>query len=95
MLRLASAQPTAALATLAIGASLALWGMAIGALARNGRLFELIALSFAYAGLQRAALSNVLVAPADTLRWHLAALPVALLAIAIAIRFPVHRPNSG
>ena len=44
MLRLAVSQPTAALATLAIGASLALWGIAIGAFARNGRLFELIAL---------------------------------------------------
>jgi hypothetical protein len=86
MLRLASAQPTAALATLAIGASLALWGMAIGALARNGRLFELIALSFAYAGLQRAAISNVLVAPADALRWHLLALPIALGLLVLGLR---------
>jgi hypothetical protein len=86
MLRLASAQPTAALATLAIGASLALWGMAIGALARNGRLFELMALSFAYAGLQRAAISNVLVAPADALRWHLLALPIALGLLVLGLR---------
>ena len=47
-------------------------------MARNGRFFELLVLSLAYAGLQRAALMNVLVAPADTLRWHLLALPVAV-----------------
>ena len=85
MLRLASTHPTAALAILVIGASLALWGMAIGALARNGRLFELLALGFAYAGLQRAAVANVLVAPADAVRWHLLALPIALVIILLFV----------
>jgi hypothetical protein len=78
VLRMLAMQPTVALATLAIGASLGLWGLASGAVARNGRFFELLVLSLAYAGLQRAALMNVLVAPADTLRWHLLALPVAV-----------------
>lgn len=86
MLRLAASQPDAALATAAIGASLALWGMAIGALARNGRLFEMLALLFAYAGLQRAAVSNIMVAPEDALRWHLLALPVAVALLVASTR---------
>jgi hypothetical protein len=86
MLRLASTQPEAALATLVVGASFGLWGMAVGALTRNGRVFELVALCVGYAGLQRAALSNVIAAPADTLRWHLVALPLAL-----AVLFLAHR----
>ena len=94
MLRLAASQPTAALATLAIGASLALWGIAIGAFARNGRLFELIALLFAYAGLQRAAISNVMVSPADTLHWHLLALPVAI-ALCVVAAYGGSRANAG
>jgi hypothetical protein len=91
MVRLAAAQPQAALATLAIGASLALWGMAVGALTRNVRVFELLALLFAYAGLQRAAISNVLVAPADTLRWHLMALPLALVLLLVVRQRAVGR----
>lgn len=79
MLRMASSQPTIALATLVLGVSIALWGMAVGALARNGRPFELLLLVVGYGGMQGAALLNVIVAPADTLRWHLLALPVAVL----------------
>ncbi len=86
LLRLAAIQPTAAWAMLAIGASLALWGMACGALFRNSRLFELLALGAAYTGVQGAALMHVLVAPTHTLRWHLLALPVALLALALGWR---------
>jgi hypothetical protein len=82
VLRLAPSQPTVALATLAVGASFAMWGMATGALARNGRLFELVALCAAYGGLQHGAISYVLVAPADTLRWHLTGLPLALALLA-------------
>ncbi len=83
-LRLIGSQPTVAFAILAVGASFALWGMATSALARNGRLFELIALSVAYAGLQHGALSYVLVAPETTLRWHLVALPMALALLFVA-----------
>jgi hypothetical protein len=82
VLRLAPSQPTVALATLAVGASFAMWGMATGALARNGRLFELVALCAAYGGLQHGAISYVLAAPADTLRWHLTGLPLALALLA-------------
>jgi hypothetical protein len=86
VLRLASSQPVATLATLAVGASFALWGMATGALARNGRLFELIALSVAYGGLQHGSISYVLAAPANTLRWHLLALPVAMAVVVLSLR---------
>jgi hypothetical protein len=86
IVRLASSQPEAALATLAIGASFALWGMALGALTRNGRVFELLALCVAYAGLQRAAFSNIMVAPADALHWHLVGLPVALALLVLGLR---------
>jgi hypothetical protein len=87
VLRLAPSQPTAALATLAVGASFALWGMAVGALARNGRFFELLALSVAYGGLQHGAISYVIAAPADTLRWHLLALPLALVLLVVPGRY--------
>jgi hypothetical protein len=53
--------------------------MAVGALSRNGRPFELALLAVGYGGIQGAALLNVIVAPADTLRWHLIGLPPALL----------------
>ncbi|MCJ0824510.1 hypothetical protein MQC88_00805 [Luteimonas sp. 50] len=86
VLRLASSQPTAAAAALAVGASFALWGMAVGALARNGRLFELLGLAVAYAGLQHGAISYVLATPATTLRWHLLALPVALVLLGVSHR---------
>lgn len=86
MLRLAVAHPQAALATLVVGASLALWGMAMGAIARNGRLFELLGLGAAYVGVQGAAILNVVAAPADTLRWHLIALPLALAVAMLALR---------
>jgi hypothetical protein len=86
MLRLAVTHPQAALATLVVGASLALWGMAVGAVARNGRLFELLALGAAYVGVQGAAILNVIVAPADTLRWHLLALPLAVGILVLAQR---------
>jgi hypothetical protein len=82
MLRMASSQPAIALTTLVVGASIALWGMAIGALARNGRPFELALLAIGYGGMQGAALLNVIVAPADTLRWHLLGMPIALAMVA-------------
>ena len=88
VLRLLLSEPVVALAILAVGASFALWGMAVGALARNGRLFELLALSVAYAGLQHASIAYVIAAPADTLRLHLIGLPIALVALLLALRLP-------
>lgn len=81
LLRLAATHPHAALATLVTGASLAMWGLACGALVRNPRLFELLGLAAAYVGVQGSAVLNVMVAPADTLRWHLLALPLAAIVL--------------
>ena len=81
LLRLAATHPQAALATLVAGASLALWGLACGALVRNPRLFELVGLAAVYLGLQGGAVLNVLAAPADTLRWHILALPLAAVVL--------------
>jgi hypothetical protein len=69
---------TLALGALVVSASIALWGMAVGALARDGRVVELMLLAVGYGGMQGAVLLNVIVAPADTLRWHLTALPFAM-----------------
>ena len=94
MLRMASSEPVVALATLAVGASLALWGMAIGALSRNGRPYELLMLVVGYGGMQGAAMINVIVSPEVTLRWHLIGLPIALIAI-LAVGFMPHREESS
>jgi hypothetical protein len=69
--------------------------MAVGALARNGRFFELIALSVAYAGLQHGAISYVIAAPATTLRWHLMAFPIAIAVLLLCFRVPMLRGRTG
>jgi hypothetical protein len=81
LLRLAFSHPQAALATLLAGASIALWGLASGALLRNARLFELVLLGACYVSAQGALVLNVLVAPGTTLAWHATFLPAALLAL--------------
>jgi hypothetical protein len=86
MIRMAASEPTIALGTLIVGASIALWGMAVGAVARNGRPFELVLLAVGYGGMQGAAIINVVVAPADTLRWHLLGLPLALVVLLFTLR---------
>lgn len=84
MLRFYASQPQVMLAVLAVGLSLALWGMAMAAVMRNGRLFELIALAAAYVGIQGAQVLNVVVDPAATFRGHLLMLPLALGLLAVA-----------
>jgi hypothetical protein len=53
-----------ALAVLAVAASLASWGLALGAVTRNARLFELLLVGAVYAALQGAAILDVGVAGA-------------------------------
>lgn len=86
LLRLAIGNPVAALATLAAGASVAVWGLAIGAVFRNARPFELALLVAAYASAQGALVLNTLVAPQTTLLWHAASLPLALGVLVLAWR---------
>lgn len=83
ILRFSALQPQVMLAVLAVGLSLALWGIAMGAVMRNGRLFELVALAAAYVGIQGAQILNVVVDPAATLRWHVLMLPLALGLLAV------------
>ena len=83
LLRMIVVAPHVAGAALAVGLSLVIWGMAIGALSRNGRLFELMLLAAAYVSIQGAWVLNVAVAPLTTLRWHLLLLPLALGVLAV------------
>ena len=83
LLRLAWSHPQAALAAVAVGVSLAAWGLATGAVFRNGRVFELLALAAAYVSVQGALVLNVVIDPMTTLRWHLLTLPLALVVLTL------------
>lgn len=78
LLRLSVIDPGAAVATLVAGAAVALWGLALGALFRNARPFELALLTCAYVSAQGALVLDTLVAPQTTLAWHAASLPMAV-----------------
>jgi len=86
LLRLAATHPGAAVATLVAGASLAVWGLASGAVFRNARPFELVLLVAAYVSAQGALLLNTLTAPETTLLWHALSLPLAVAVLAVAWR---------
>ena len=74
LLRLFGASPLQALAGLAVVASIASWGMALGALCRNPRPFELALVCAVYLGLQGASLFAFGAHAPRTLLWHGAAL---------------------
>lgn len=84
LLRLAGVQAAAALAVLVLGVSLASWGLALGALTRNARTFELLACVLAYLSLNGMPALQVTAAPSATLAWHAAALPLAAALLALA-----------
>ncbi len=77
LLRLAFSDPTLAMVVLCIGASLALWGLALAAQLRSPRPFELIVLVLSYIGIQNDGPLNLLGNPADTLSLHGLGLPLA------------------
>ena len=81
LLRFGLTAPSTALAILAIGASFASWGLALGALVRNQRLFEMLAIFLAYVSVQGLPVLNAIATPLPTALWHLALLPVALLVL--------------
>jgi len=81
LLRLIATHPWAALAALAITASISLWGLALGALCRNPRPFELIFVAAVYSGLQGAAIFDLSRDPITTAAWHALALLPALLVL--------------
>lgn len=86
LVRLGFAQPEAALAVLVAGASVALWGAALGALFRNARPYELLLVGAAYASVQGALVLNVLVNPDAMVAFHAVCLPLALGVLATAWR---------
>lgn len=93
LLRLAVQQPEAAMAVAVAGASVALWGQALGALFRNARPFELALVTAAYVSAQGALVLNALVEPGQTLMGHAVALPAALAILVLAWRPLVARAH--
>lgn len=91
MFRLAMQAPGTALAIAAAGVSIAVWGLALGALFRNARPFELVLVASAYASLQGALVLNAMVDPVAMLTGHAIALPVALGTLLLAWRPLVER----
>jgi hypothetical protein len=84
LLRLCTSTPLEAFAALVVLASIASWGLALGALTRNPRLFELLLVSAIYLGLQGASLFALGAQAPQTLLWHAGALLPAWAALAWA-----------
>lgn len=84
LVRLMLSEPLMALAALVSAVSIALWGLAAGAVCRNSRLFELALLLAGYVSVQGAWLINAMVDPSTTLFWHAVLLPVASIALIVA-----------
>jgi hypothetical protein len=66
--------PLSQLASLAVIASIASWGLAFGAICRNPRPFELLMIASIYLGLQGVSLFALQAQAAHTLAWHATAL---------------------
>ncbi len=84
VLRLLATAPLGALAALTISASIASWGLGLGALCRNSRPFELVLIAAVYASVQDAPVFDLSTNPQMTLLWHGLALLPAWLALAWA-----------
>lgn len=84
VLRLLATAPLAALAAIIVSASIASWGLSLGALFRHARPFELLLIIAAYAALQGAPLFDLQQSPQTTVVWHALALVPAWLVLAWA-----------
>ncbi|WP_313917215.1 hypothetical protein [Tahibacter sp.] len=82
--RLFATAPVAALAAITVSASIASWGLCLGALCRHARPFELVLITAAYAALQGVPLFDLETTPHDTMLWHALALLPAWLMLAWA-----------
>lgn len=76
LLRLASTHPAIGLALALIAISVAIGGLAISALCRNPRPFELLLVMLAYVGVQGQSILNGTLHPLTTTTQHLLAIPV-------------------
>jgi len=84
LLRLGLSRPGTACTVALVGASIALWGLALGAACRNARPFELALLLATYLSLQGAPVLDALASPAVTALGHGLALPLAIALLAAA-----------
>ncbi|TDR42058.1 hypothetical protein DFR29_109114 [Tahibacter aquaticus] len=82
VLRLLATAPVAALAAIAVSASIVSWGLCLGALCRHARPFELVLIVATYAALQGVPVFDLQLNPQVTLIWHALALLPAWLALA-------------
>jgi hypothetical protein len=73
-LRLLATAPIRAVAAIVISASVASWGLSLGALCRHARPFELVMITAAYMALQGVPLFDVGTNPQTTMLWHALAL---------------------
>jgi ABC-2 family transporter protein len=88
LLRFSATQPRIAIAVLMIAATVAIAGLAMGALCRNPRPFELLLVMLAYVGVQGQSTLNAMLHPAATLSQHVVALPI--LAALLLLLWPRH-----
>ena len=84
LLRLLATSPISALAALIVCASIASWGLCLGALCRTPRPFELALLVATYAALQDAPVFDLTLMPQQTALWHGLLLLPAWMALAWA-----------
>jgi hypothetical protein len=78
-IRLFARHPVGGIAALVIAASIAAWGLCLGALFRNARPFELVLVATTYVYLQGAPIFDLHANPQLTATWHaLALLPAGL-----------------
>jgi hypothetical protein len=90
MVRMATTLPEVAMAIGLAGATLAIGGLALAAVCRNPRPFELAVVFVAYISAQGEPILNVMTAPNSTLAMHAVALPVA--AVLLVALWPRMRP---
>lgn len=81
VLRFAVTAPTVAAALLLASVSLAAWGLALGAVSRSPRPFEVLACVLAYMSINGAPVLHAGVDPRITLYLHFAALPAAAIVL--------------
>lgn len=84
LLRLLSFAPLGAMAAMVVTISIVSWGLAIGALCRDARPFELLLVAALYLGFQGAALFDIGAGAATTMLWHGTGIVAAWLTVAWA-----------
>ena len=84
LIRFGLASPGIALAIVAVCVSLPAWGLALGALTRNPRTFELLLCVAAFLAFDGLPLLNVVANPGAASLLHLSLLPLAALLLFVS-----------